>query len=180
MGYLDKKISTIGDKELLVMNDSVNFLIETYSEETNKKVFLLARQYRVAVGKETLGLFGGNIELGELTTTTLIRELVEETNIGEREVKSIEYLFKNQPVSNGYCSESTNLIVVKTFNSYEQLKPTLKCIDAEESIEIVPFYFSTPEELEALLKESKCIKFTLLLTELIKRYYKNKKAWRSK
>jgi ADP-ribose pyrophosphatase len=51
----------------------------TVLASTEEGSFLLVRQYRLAVGAETLELHGGHVEDGELPEATARRELAEET-----------------------------------------------------------------------------------------------------
>ncbi len=103
---------------------------------------LMVRQYRTAIGKESLELPAGGINPGEDTKTCAIRETEEETGLRPKDANHLIDVF----TSVGFCNEK---IYIYYSNSLESSKQNL---DEDEYVNVERY---TIEELVQLIQEGK-------------------------
>ncbi|MBQ6239716.1 MAG: NUDIX hydrolase [Firmicutes bacterium] len=88
---------------------------------------ILVKQYRYAIGKETLEIPAGLLEPGEEMEQCAARETEEETGFKPME---LTHLF-DYYASPGYCTECVGVYAAT------QLVPTRQHLDADESVDVV-------------------------------------------
>jgi ADP-ribose pyrophosphatase len=104
------------------------------------KEILMVRQYRYALGKETLEIPAGKLDPGESPEQCIRRELVEETG---HEAGKIEWVCTYAPAL-GYSNE-----LIHIYSGYE-LRKTQALIDEREiaAVERIPL-----DKLKSMIKE---------------------------
>ncbi len=96
--------------------------------ETSDGKILLVRQYRYAVGEETLEIPAGLMEENETPEENARRELEEETGYIAGRLTFL-YRYYSSP---GFCSEVIHVFLA------DKLIPSVQNLDPDEFIEVVP------------------------------------------
>lgn len=105
--------------------------------------FYLVRQYRKAVGRETLEIPAGKLEKGEDPYDCAVRELKEETGLMPGRVSSLGYIFTTP----GFCDEVLHLFLAEDLLQAEkepdpdefvncERYPLARCLEMIENGEI--------------------------------------------
>ena len=112
---------------------------------------IMVRQYRYALGRETLEIPAGKIDRGESPEECIKRELVEETGF---EAQSIEWLYTYAPAI-GYSNELIYLYVGR------DLKKLEKDIDENEISSIEIF---TLKEVLGMVRDHKILDSKIIIS----------------
>lgn len=160
MGFLDSKIITNGDRQVLQMPNSVNFMIIT-----KDKYMILGSQKRAGNDmKDTLNLLGGYVDEKEDSSESLLRELYEETNLREEDIKeTVKVLYSQKYVSVGYTTEKNSLYIVRTKKKLKDLD--LKCNDESENIKL-EFIKLNRKNIRKLKESNGCLKLDYCMSYL--------------
>jgi ADP-ribose pyrophosphatase len=154
---MEKKIRTIGSlstrsfsaylDEVLLQNNQMGQRIRIDHPEAaaiipflSDKEILMVRQFRYALGRETLEIPAGKMDLGERPEQCVRRELLEETGY---EAGKIEWVYTYAPAL-GYSNELIHIY------SGHQLRKASTVIDEREiaSVETI-----SVEKLKSMVKE---------------------------
>lgn len=159
MGFLDSKIITNGDRQVLHMPNSVNFMIIT-----KDKYMVLGSQKRAGNNmKETVNLLGGYVDNGEGTVYALYREAKEESNLCIYDIKNAKILYYRKYVSVGYTTEKSSLFIIQTKKKLKDLD--LKCNDLDENIKL-EFIKLNRKNIRNLKENNECLKLDYCLSYL--------------
>jgi ADP-ribose pyrophosphatase len=170
---MEKKIRTIASlstrsfsaylDEVLLQNNQMGQRIRIDHPEasamipfTSDKEILMVRQYRYALGRETLEIPAGKVDPGEGPEQCIRRELLEETGY---EAGSIEWVYTYAPAL-GYSNELIHIY------SGHQLRKAHTALDTREiaSVERIPV-----EKLKFMIKEGSILDGKTLLGLLLMR-----------
>ena len=108
------------------------------------KEVIMVRQYRYALGRETIEIPAGKIDKGETPEECIKRELIEETGF---RANSVEWLYTYAPAI-GYSNELIHLYVSRDLQKLE------KPVD-EHEISSVEIY--TLEEVSGMIQDKKVL-----------------------
>lgn len=115
------------------------------------KELIMVRQYRYALGRETLEIPAGKIDRGETPEECIKRELIEETGF---RAQSIEWLYTYAPAI-GYSNELIHLYVSRDLHRQEE------CVD-EHEISSVEIY--TLKEVSRMIQDKKILDSKTLIS----------------
>jgi ADP-ribose pyrophosphatase len=154
---MEKKIRTIASlstrsfsaylDEVLLQNNRIGHRMRIDHPEASAiipfvsdKEILMVRQYRYALGRETLEIPAGKLDPGESPEQCIRRELMEETGY---EVRSLEWVYTYAPAL-GYSNELIHIY------SGHALRKTDTVIDEREiaSVEKIPL-----DKLKSMIKD---------------------------